>query len=227
MRSCLESGTYVLTFDDGPSDVYVARNCRRALVCVCHLGACRSTAQLLDILSANNVQAAFFVVGNRVPRYSDVLQRARNEGHFIAHHSNSHVDLNALSLAGVRREMNDGEANIASAGCVHPRVMRPPYGRIAGSALDLVQDMGYMVVNWNLDTNDWQLSQGAPATTVYNMVATTMSDEFPGSIIHLQHDLLQSSVDTVANIIDMVRTKGYKLVSLPECLYGPSAHASK
>ena len=39
----------------------------------------------------------------------------------------------------------------------------------------------------------------------------------------MQHDVLQASVDTVSQIIDLVRLKGYTLVTLETCLYGTAA----
>lgn len=54
-------------------------------------------------------------------------------------------------------------------------------------------------------------------------MAATLDEKYPGSVIHLQHDLLDASVSLVPNVIEMVRAKGYRLVSLPECLYGAEA----
>ena len=183
----------------------------------------RRTGQLLDTLSLHGVQAAFFVVGNRISTHRAILQRAVSEGHFVAHHSHTHSDLTRMSLGSVRDEVINAASAIQSAACVRPRVLRPPYGAISGAALEMVQDMGYLVVNWNMDTQDWTLGQGASPSSVYATVADTMDDLYPGSIIHLQHDLIQESVDTVGHVIDMVKAKGYRIVSLPECLYGAAA----
>lgn len=53
-----------------------------------------------------------------------------------------------------------------------------------------------------------------------------MNTEWPGSIIHLQHDLQEDSIAMVPTIINMVREKGYSIVSLEECLYGAKAFPS-
>ena len=54
-----------------------------------------------------------------------------------------------------------------------------------------------------------------------------MSAVAAGSIVHVQHDVLQSSVDLVSDIIDLVRLKGYTIVPLETCLYGAAAQGSR
>ena len=47
-----------------------------------------------------------------------------------------------------------------------------------------------------------------------------MDDKHPGSIIHLQHDLLADSVALVEDVVRQVRAKGYRFVTVRECVYG-------
>ena len=59
-----------LTFDDGPSkDV---------------------TPHILDILDKYNIKATFFVLGNRVKMYPDIVKQEYEAGHYIANHGYSH-----------------------------------------------------------------------------------------------------------------------------------------
>src|SRR5688572_13430294 len=53
-----------LTFDDGPHPQY--------------------TAQILELLKQYEAKATFFVVGNKVKRFPDVLNQTLREGHEIA-----------------------------------------------------------------------------------------------------------------------------------------------
>lgn len=46
-------------------------------------------------------------------------------------------------------------------------------------------------VNWNLDTLDWQHA-GTDPSLIIDAASDVMDAEYPGSIIHLQHDLLQA-----------------------------------
>ena len=60
-----------LTFDDGPSK--------------------QITPQILEILRNENIKASFFVLGNRVATYPDLVKQEYEEGHYIANHGYSHV----------------------------------------------------------------------------------------------------------------------------------------
>lgn len=148
-----------------------------------------STNELLDILSSRGVAASFFVVGNRI-EWAGIatLQRAYREGHYIASHSHTHADFASLSLYQMRAELVAADAAIQRAICMRPRVFRPPYGSLPDAGVELVESMGYRIVNWNLDTEDWRLSEGAPPSVVFDRVQEALDGEQDG-IIHLQHDL--------------------------------------
>lgn len=104
-----------------------------------------STSRLLDILSAHSVQAAFFVVGNRVATYGSVLRRARAEGHFVAHHSQLHTDMALMTSSVFRAEVEAAEAAIRNEACITTRLIRPPFGSVLSHQVDALNDMGYMV----------------------------------------------------------------------------------
>ncbi len=59
-----------LTFDDGPWPI--------------------STVQVLDILKQNQIKATFFVTGQNVKNYPDLLKRESAEGHIIGNHTWHH-----------------------------------------------------------------------------------------------------------------------------------------
>jgi peptidoglycan/xylan/chitin deacetylase (PgdA/CDA1 family) len=37
-----------------------------------------------------------------------------------------------------------------------PVYMRPPYGNTSPAAIEWLVAQGYKIINWNVDTNDWQ-----------------------------------------------------------------------
>ena len=55
--------------------------------------------------------------------------------------------------------------------------------------------------------------------SVLDLVQQGVDGQWPGSIIHLQHDRTAESVSLVPSIIDIIRNKGYTFVSVPECMY--------
>ena len=65
--------TVAITFDDGPNPEY--------------------TPKLLDGLEKRGVKATFFLLGEEVKQYPDVVRRMHDDGHLIGVHSYKHVNL--------------------------------------------------------------------------------------------------------------------------------------
>ncbi|MCY1691279.1 polysaccharide deacetylase family protein [Exiguobacterium sp. SL14] len=66
----LDSRYVALTFDDGPDPVY--------------------TAELLDLLQQEGIQATFFVVGHKAEAHPDIIRRIHEEGHQLGIHNYVH-----------------------------------------------------------------------------------------------------------------------------------------
>ena len=79
-----------LTYDDGPNPPY--------------------TDQLLDVLAKHDVKATFFMIGNRIEKHPDTVNRVITEGHQIGNHSYSHPLLGFLPPFYVRREIECTDA---------------------------------------------------------------------------------------------------------------------
>ena len=72
-----------LTFDNGPDPTW--------------------TPHVLDVLAKHEIKATFFVIGRKLvlqPELRSILERARDEGHWIGTHSYNHV----YSLGDIDRE---------------------------------------------------------------------------------------------------------------------------
>ena len=66
------------------------------------------TAQILDVLKANAVPAAFFLVGNYIEKNPDLVKRMVNEGHTVGNHTMHHYDMSKLSdKAAFSKELTD------------------------------------------------------------------------------------------------------------------------
>lgn len=134
----LEGGREVLlTFDDGPHPTL--------------------TPKLLDCLKEHDAKGVFFVLGQRVAAKGGkaIVQRAFDEGHRIANHTYTHPDLTKVSEAAVRSELKRTEDLIAEFLTPH-KLFRPPYGAHNTTVDRVVREMGYHMVLWNVDSEDWR-----------------------------------------------------------------------
>jgi peptidoglycan-N-acetylglucosamine deacetylase len=123
-----------LTFDDGP-----------------HLS---NTPRALDALAAHGIKATFFLIGKNCAFYPAVLRRIADEGHRIANHTYNHPNLALLSRAKIKEELLRAEAVIGPH-IKGKKLFRPPYGAHNALVDEVVAELGYRLVLWNVDTVDW------------------------------------------------------------------------
>lgn len=197
--SCRKNGYLALTFDDGPSEY---------------------TSWLLDILAKHHVKATFFVLGENVSgsRERNCLRRMRDEGHIIASHTWSHTDLTSLGQYDIEYEMKKTNRLIEDITGLRPRFMRPPYGHVNDYVVNCLNNMGFEVINWNLDTDDWQNPDSDAIYHAYTYVLST-SRRPSSSYICLQHDTYDATVSAQERIISYIsHDTSYKLVAMDKCL---------
>lgn len=186
-------GPYIaMTFDDGPSE--------------------KLTPKLLDLLAAHHMKVTFFVVGQCVAEYPDILKRAAREGHEIANHSWSHPNLGKMSDDAVRRELQKTDDAIKAAIGTRPTLMRPPYGSLTARQKNWIHDeFGYRVIIWDVDPLDWK--RPGPSVVRERIVRET----HPGSII-LSHDIHPPTIEAMPSTFDELEAKGFKFVTVSELL---------
>ena len=123
-----------LTFDDGPH--------------VTH------TKKVLSVLATHGLTATFFVIGRNCAMNPNTLKSIADQGHRIANHTYNHPKLTTLTRAKVRDEILRTQAVIAPY-MKGKKLFRPPYGAHNAMVDEVVAELGYRLVIWNVDTVDW------------------------------------------------------------------------
>ena len=95
-----------LTFDDGPNPPY--------------------TDQLLDVLAHHDIKATFFLIGNRIQKHPETVQRIFAEGHQISNHSYSHPVLGLLPPSYIQQEIERTDNLLQQIGVEGEIVFRAP-----------------------------------------------------------------------------------------------------
>src|SRR5438552_1885625 len=131
-----------ITFDDGPDP--------------------RWTPQVLDILKAENVKAAFFLVGVNAERYPGLVRRIVNEGHEIGNHTYYHPNLALCWPEHIRVELNATQLLLETITGRATTLFRPPYAADTGptqlaelTPLKIAEDLNYLIVLESIDPQDW------------------------------------------------------------------------
>jgi len=95
---------------------------------------------ILRICSDSGVKASFFVVGNLVKEYKDLIRRIADEGHEIASHSMSHAFFYTLDRAGIRAEIMDSKSILEDLCGCHIKGFRAPAWSITNDNQDIFYD---------------------------------------------------------------------------------------
>ena len=123
-----------LTFDDGPNE--------------------RATSAILDVLAAERVPAAFFMVGDHVRRFPTVARQVAGAGHLIGNHTYNHVKLLFTGPEKIRTQLKKTHAEIESTTGVTPWAFRAPHGYRSPFLISRILEMSYTVFGWTFGVFD-------------------------------------------------------------------------
>lgn len=185
-----EADVYIaLTFDDGPTGK--SENYPNGL-----------TNYLLDGLKERGAKATFLMVGNRVSEVSDALPRMVSEGHELGNHTMTHPmsHLTGLDQDGIRSQINDATEAIKAIAGQAPQVLRPVGGGVNSDVKEVAKELGYPIINWSVDTEDWKYRD---AEHVKQVIVEQAGD---GDVV-LMHDLYPTSVKGALAAIDELQAR--------------------
>ncbi|MFD1375059.1 polysaccharide deacetylase family protein [Micrococcus antarcticus] len=173
-------------------------------------GPSQYTGRLLDELKAAEAPATFFLVGKNIAKYPDAVKRMAAEGHQLGSHTWDHAHLTTLTREQIQHELGWTSEAVEKASGHEPTVFRPPYGN-HGAVYDRL--VPYPLVLWDVDTLDWKHHD--PEKTV----RIAMDEVHPGSII-LMHDIHESSVKALPDLVEKLKAEGYTPVTVDQLFNG-------
>jgi peptidoglycan/xylan/chitin deacetylase (PgdA/CDA1 family) len=179
-----------LTFDDGPNPRY--------------------TPALIRLLADNGARATFFVVGQEALRFPDLVRAEAKAGMEIGNHGMHHRLLRGLDEREVEAEASENAELIRSLTGRRPTLYRLPQGVGDTAARAVLGRLGYVLVNWSVDTRDY-LRQSPEA-----LVRRALRQLAPGRIV-IFHDgggNRQASVDAVRMLLPELRRQGYTVTTV-------------
>lgn len=199
-------GTVALTFDDGPHKTL--------------------TPKVLDVLKSHRAKATFFVMGAKIKGNEALIQRILDEGHLIANHSYGHPDFHEISYGTKESEVISTHKALSK--FVHPRFFRYPYGNSACDSNKLLENLGYNIVGWNIDTCDWAYADGYVSDKENKtcLAPQSLRNDYAGYVrmqvartqggILLMHDVHDNTANTLHNLMTMLEQDGYRFVSIDD-----------
>lgn len=187
-------GVIYLTFDDGPST--------------------KNTARLLDILKEENVKATFFLTDKANTDY--LIKRMYDEGHTIGLHTASHnYKYIYSSTTNFIKDIEKIQEKVARITGEKSSIIRFPGGSsntvssfnpgIMCTLSNMVIEKGYHYFDWNVSSGD--AGSGRSKKNTYRNVTNNLSKNRANVV--LMHDIYDSTVDAVKDIIKYGKDNGY------------------
>jgi peptidoglycan-N-acetylglucosamine deacetylase len=185
-----------LTFDDGP--------------------VASLTDSLVALLAQRDVRATFFMIGRELEASPASGRKLAAAGHELANHSYSHRRLVLVGAGMVREEVERTDSLIRAAGARGPIHFRPPYGKkLVALPLHLWRT-GRTTIMCDVEPD----SYADVAASADGIVAHVLARARPGSIIllHPWYPSRATSLAAVPGVIDGLRARGYRFVTVNELL---------
>jgi len=187
-----------LTFDDGPSVI---------------------TENVLDILKENNVKGTFFIIGNQINGFENMVKRIHDDGHSIGLHTYTHKFKRIYSSRDAFiKEMLDSQNEINKLTGISPNIIRFPGGsskRLTNAFLTKLHSYNFKIYDWNMVTLDG-LNPNASPNRLY-IDATKVNEELSSIILLLHCDYMhKNTCKALPSIIKYYKEKGYEFKIISE-----------
>ncbi len=189
--SCSVAKCVALTFDDGPSPF---------------------DERLLQILKDNDAKATFFLIGNKVAANPAGAKRIADAGMEIGSHTWEHPNMSTLPMDDIAPQFAKANDAITAATGRTPTLYRPAGGLSTDAVRQTAATFGLAEILWDVIPFDWANDSNTAATR-----QLLMSQMKPGSVV-LFHDTYSSTVDVVYQFIPVLKSNGYRMVTVSELL---------
>jgi cellulose synthase/poly-beta-1,6-N-acetylglucosamine synthase-like glycosyltransferase/peptidoglycan/xylan/chitin deacetylase (PgdA/CDA1 family) len=195
--------TVAFTFDDGPDP--------------------DSTPAVLSILARHAVKATFFLVGTRVEREPELVQRLVAEGHEIGNHSFSHPDFGLVPEHTADIEIRATNLLLTSTTGRSTLLFRPPFRAddtpqtpedLAG--IEAAMRDGMTVIASTIDPRDWE-RPGADAI-VDRVLSQAQRDGAGVVLLHDGGGDRSQTVQALEPILSGLEARGFGFVQVHDLL---------
>lgn len=173
---------------------------------------------ILKQLEKHDVQATFFVSGEWAELHPEILEDITEQKHELGMLGYRYKSYVKQELDEVQKDLTYAKEIFQKLGYEDIDLLRTPSGHLNEEIVELAENKGFHVIQWNVNPNDWE----NPGTqTIINHV---MEETSNGDIILLHaSDSAKHTADSLKTILPGLKNKGYEFVPISELL--SQAHA--
>ncbi len=169
--------------------------------------------KVLDVLKQEDVQGAFFVLGNVIEKNVDLILRMFDEGHLVCNHTYSHKTMIGKSKEEFVNEIEKLERIcVEKTGHNLAKYYRPPEGRFDEESLKYAKELGYKTVFWSFGYADWDNNNQMSFDRAKNKIIENIHN---GEIM-LLHPTSATNAQILGDVIKELKSRGYRFGTLDE-----------
>lgn len=173
------------------------------------------TMEILDILDKYDAKATFFLIGKWMDyneQNAELVKEMDKRGHELGNHSNIHPDFTKISRERIIKELETTDSKIYELINKRNKLFRFPKGEYDQTSIEVVKELGYMPIQWDVDSIDWK-EQGLEVE--YNRVKDKIK---PGSIL-IFHNNTKYTPQNLDMILKEFKSQGYEFVRVSDLIY--------
>ncbi|MBQ3842254.1 MAG: polysaccharide deacetylase family protein [Ruminiclostridium sp.] len=170
------------------------------------------TDKLLDTLSAANVRATFFVTGEFCDAHPDAVRSMSKAGHSVQNCSDKNIHIKGMNINDLIADTKSAAQKIKALTGKDPTLYRAPFGDYDDKTLTTIEGMGYIPVQWDVDSKDLD---DPDADSVRKRVTDSAAS---GSII-LFHNDCGVTAEALPQTITELKQKGFEFAKAEEVVF--------
>lgn len=166
---------------------------------------------VLDVLSENQIRAAFFVTGEWAQDHPEEIRAVADAGHDIGSYGMNYTDMGQLTKTEINEELTQAHEKVKELTGIEMNLCRAPYGDCGSNLLETAQMNHYLAVQWDVDSGDWKdYGQDAVIANV-----TQNKNLKNGSVIRM-HSGAKYTAQSLDAVIRGLKEMGYELVPVSQ-----------
>lgn len=172
---------------------------------------------VLDALEATELdKATFFLSAPWAENHPDIVKRIVDSGYEIGSHGHKHDNYTEHDEDWIRQQITKAHQTLTELTDQEKlNLIRLPNGDFDKRVLEVVDSMGYHVIQWDTDSLDWMRKSAD------EMTKRVLNKAHPGDII-LFHasDSAKNTPEALPRVIKGLREEGYRFTTVSELIAG-------
>lgn len=172
--------------------------------------------RILDVMAAENVTGAFFILGNILKKNPELVKRMFDDGHMVCNHTYCHRPMVGVDKSFFIEELTRLENECKNVtGHSIDKYYRPPEGRFDKESLLYAKELGYKTVFWSFAYEDWDNNKQLSAEKAKKKILENVHN---GEVM-LLHPTSQTNAEIMGDIIMKLKKEGFRFGNLDELCY--------